>query len=81
VVCATVAFGMGIDKADVRYIIHWDMPSTLSGYSQEVGRAGRDGLTSECILCYNAAEVDKHLAMCATQSSKDRQASTDLRAV
>ena len=51
-VVATNAFGMGIDKADIRYIVHWTLTGTLEEYCQEVGRAGRDGKTAECVLLY-----------------------------
>lgn len=73
VVVATVAFGMGIDRSNVRYVLHTAMPKSLEAYQQETGRAGRDGLEAECILLHSGADVFTWKAIMQKAASEQSQ--------
>jgi ATP-dependent DNA helicase RecQ len=77
VMCATIAFGMGIDKSNVRFVVHWDVPRSLEGYYQETGRAGRDGLPAECAWFFAYGDIARVERFVEEKPEGERAAARD----
>src|SRR5690606_37357657 len=81
VIAATNAFGMGIDKPDVRLVVHADIPGSLENYLQEAGRAGRDRAQARCVLLYTSEDVERQHSMSAASRLSRRDTQSVLRAL
>jgi len=77
VICATIAFGMGINKPNVRFVIHYDLPKNIEGYYQETGRGGRDGLPSECLLLFSVGDVMKQRRFLEEKPEPERKIASE----
>ncbi|MBU0650309.1 DNA helicase RecQ, partial [bacterium] len=77
IIVATIAFGMGINKPNVRFVIHYDLPKNIEGFYQEIGRAGRDGLKSNCLLLFGYGDTNKIRYFINTKSPKEKLIATE----